>query len=371
MAASAVIPLSQLCGQQPAIAALRGALAHQSASGSWLFTGESGSGKRALALAFAMAACCTNPVGDPPDACGECAACRKTASGENPEITLLTPAGETFLIGQFWDRDSRGEPGAISRNIHFAPSLGRMRVYILDGVERISPAAANSLLKVLEEPPDYVIFMLLATHASRVLPTIVSRCRTIRLLPVPVEELAEFIAQRHQIPLAEARRCARVSHGLAGAAVSLAVNEGVREEIDRVMAFAVTLPSAPPMRALRVGEEIRRLAQQMKLPGAAETAEGEEPSKERASRRQCGAVIELMAASYSDLLHLSVRGDADPASAEGSDELRAAARGSNPLRWMRCMDSLVTARCRIEAGANIALVTDVLAMELLAVSPRV
>ncbi|MDE2207207.1 MAG: hypothetical protein KGK12_11270 [Armatimonadetes bacterium] len=343
---------------------------HQGAAGSWLLTGESGSGKRALALAFAMACCCTNPVAAPPDACGECAACLKTAAGENPEVSVLTPAGETFLIGQFWDRDSRGDPGAIARNIHFAPNLGRMRVYILDGAERMSPAAANSLLKVLEEPPDYAIFMLLATHASRVLPTIVSRCRSIRLHPAPIDELAEYIVQRHQIPPAEARRCARVSHGLVGAAISLAVNPGVREEIDRVMAFAVTLPSAPPVRALRVGEQIRKLAQQMKLAGAAEPAEVEEPSKERASRRQCGAVIDLLAATYSDLLHLSVRGDADLDAVGGSDELRAAARGSNPRRWMRCMDSLVTAKCRIEAGANIALVTDVLAMELLTVEAR-
>src|SRR5438105_8123451 len=187
------MPFQYLFGHEPAIRALQKALATNELAGAYLFTGPQGVGKTTLALAFAEAAACLNPRNEPFDACGECDSCRRAKQGTQPEISLIPPAGDQTQIWQFWDRDGR-PPGILQHSLNFAPSIGRKRVYIIERAETLNIAAANSLLKVLEEPPPYAVFVLLAPHAARLLPTVLSRCQLIRLTPAPVSGLAEYLA---------------------------------------------------------------------------------------------------------------------------------------------------------------------------------
>ena len=363
--------LSSLFGQDLAIGALRKALEVDHLPGAYLFVGPSGVGKGALASAFAQAAACLSPRRLPFDSCGKCESCRRIMSGTQPEIITIYPAGEQMQIWQFWDRDNKPQ-GVLSHTLNYAPGIGKRRIYILEKAETLNESAANSLLKVLEEPPSYALFVLLATHAARVLPTIVSRSQVIRLRPAIKEELTAFLEQRLQIEPERAQMLAAYTEGRTGMAVQMAQDARVSTEIERVMDFAEQLPVAPRVRALKVAEQMRKLATQTKAlvgeePSASEAEDTEGgTTKERAGRKQQAAVFDLLVAFYRDLLTL--RAGSAPEHIVNQDRLKTLirlARSGTPERWIGCLDALLIARRRLDANANVTLVTEVLAMTLL------
>lgn len=373
---SGMTSLSEIFGQEAAVSALRRALASNSLPGTYLFVGTPGVGKGGLAKAFARAAACTSPLLEPFDGCGECESCRRAVSGAHPEVLVIQPAGDQMQIWQFWDRDSRSTPGILSRTLQYAPATGRKRVYILERADTLTESAANSLLKVLEEPPPYALFILLAPHPGRVLPTLVSRSQMVWVRAVPLEDLTTYLRNIRGQEADRASMLAAYSEGRVGQAIQMAVNPSVGEEIGRVLDFAEGVPEAPRVRALRIAEQMRKLSGQIKaLVGeepsseAGPAEEGDGPAsggKERIGRRQLAAIFDLMVAFYRDLLSLSVGGAAARhiINRERKEKLVRLSRAGKPDRWVRCLDALLLARRRLDANANIALLTEVLAMAL-------
>lgn len=367
--------LSTIFGQEAAVRALRRALESDCLPGTYLFVGATGVGKSALAAAFGQAAACLTPRTDPFDACGECESCRRAEAGTQPEIVTVRPAGEQIQIGQFWDRDNR-HSGILSRTLSYAPLVGKKRIYIIEQADRLNESAANSLLKVLEEPPPYALFVLLAPHAARVLPTIASRSQMIRVNAATRQELATYLQERHGVEPERGAMLAAYAEGRIGQAVQLARSPHAVEEIAKVLDFAEGLPQAPRVRALRLAEQMRKLSGQIKAllgeePAAGvETAGGEEDEaapagKEKTGRRQLASIFDLLVVFYRDLLTLRVGGS--PEAVINTDRLRRLtqlAQAGEPERWMDCLNALLLARRRLDANANIALVTEVLAMKL-------
>ena len=361
--------LSSLFGQEAAISALRKALEAEQLPGTYLFAGPAGVGKGALARAFGQAVACLTPRHAPFDSCGVCDSCRRMQTGTQPEIVAIYPAGEQMQIWQFWDRDNKPQ-GILSHTLNFAPQIGKRRVYIIEQAETLNESAANSLLKVLEEPPPYALFILLATHPARVLPTIVSRSQVIRLRPCRTEDLAKYLRDTLTIEPERALMLAAYAEGRIGQAMQMANNPRVGEEIARVLDFAEQIPQAPRIRALRIAEQIRKLAAQTKaLVGEEPAGDSDEEGgtgKERAGRRQQGAVFDLLIAFYRDLLTLGAgAGSVHVVNQDRVQTLSRLAKVSPPDRWMRCLDALLLARRRLDANANVALVTEVLAMTLI------
>ncbi len=368
--------LSSLFGQSSGIASLRRSLTANSLPGSYLFVGAPGIGKGALARATAQAASCLNPTMDPADSCGKCDSCRRMAAGTQPEIQTILPAGENTQIWQFWERDNRSDSGLLTRTLNYAPVVGRRRVYIIERAETLTESAANSLLKVLEEPPPYALFILSAPHPARVLPTIVSRSQMIRLIPAPTQELANYLRRTFDVEESRALLYAKLAEGKTGQAVNLSQTPRVGEEIGRVLDFAETIPEAPPLRALKLAEQMRKLATQMKAltgeeasssgDGSMEDGDAGGSLKEKGSRRKLAAVFDLLVVFYRDLMALSVGGAVAEAimNRERTAELTRISHGSSTDRWMHCLDSLMIARRRLDANASIALVTDVLIISL-------
>lgn len=369
--------LETLFGQEAARGALRRALESDCLPGTYLFVGPTGVGKGALARAFAQAAACLQPRREPFDACGECDSCRRAEAGTQPEIVTVLPAGEAIQIWQFWNRENRATPGLLSTTLAYAPILGKRRVYIIEQADTLTESAANSLLKVLEEPPPYALFVLLAPHPARVLPTIASRSQMIRLRPAPVEELAAYLQQQVGLDASRAATLAAYSEGRTGQAMQLAQNPAVGDEIGQVLDFAESLPEAPRVRALRSAEHLRKLATQIKAllgeePAASDSGAEETESsspKEKAGRRALATVFDLLVVFYRDLLALRVGGASaqNVVNQERIITLARLAQAGEPERWMRCLDALLLARRRLEANANIALVTEALMMTLVGV----
>lgn len=379
---------SSLFGQAGVIDSLQRALASDTLAGSYLLVGTAGVGKGTLARAFAQAAACLKPHSDPFDSCGECESCRRVELGTQPEIVTIQPAGEQMQIWQFWDRPGKSAPGILSRTLSYAPSIGRRQIYILEKADTLTESAANSLLKVLEEPPPYVIFILLAPHSARMLPTIVSRSQMIRVSAIPTDELSSQLVRWLGMDAEKAEMYALYSEGRIGQAMQLARNPAVGEEIARILDVAEALPVALPVRALRLAEQMRALAAQTRallgeesasprppnaglatvmgeVDSAAGGEEGESAAttKERAGRRQLAAVFDMLVAFYRDLMALSV-GSAHIINRDRAVKLAILAKYGTPERWMRCLDAVLLARRRLDANANITLVTEILAMKL-------
>lgn len=359
-----------LVGHEAAIRALQRALASDCLPGTYLFVGGQGVGKMAMARAFAMSAACLEPQANPFDACGQCSSCRLFLRGTHTEIHTVSPAGDHTQIWQFWDRENR-PPGLLSHTLSYAPALGRKRVYILDRADTLNESAANSLLKVLEEPPPYVLFILLAPSTARVLPTIVSRSQTVRLSGLPQQTVAGLLEARFGLESVRATTLAAYAEGRIGQAVRMAERPEIGEEMGRILDFAETLPEAGQVRALRAGEQLRKLAGQVRALLGETKEEGEssseESGKERAGRQQVAAVFNLLVVFYRDLLTLSI----DPSASDrvvNRDRVQSLmhlAQAGSPQRWVRCLDSLLLAQRWLEANANVALLTEQVMMRLL------
>lgn len=167
--------ISKIVGHDRLISHWLRALQSQCLAGVYLFVGPSGVGKKSTAWALAQSFLC--PVSQP--ACGECPGCLKVAKGQNENILQVEPQGAQIKMEQAQD---------ILRYLSLKSWSGK-RVVIIDQVHSLHPAAANALLKTLEEPPPETLFFLIAPSVSSVLPTLRSRCQVFSFCPVSAEEM--------------------------------------------------------------------------------------------------------------------------------------------------------------------------------------
>ncbi len=206
-----------LIGQRHARALLQGALQSGRIAHAYLFVGPSGVGRLTAARAFARALLCSSG-GD--DACDRCSACRRVSAGVHPDLQVVAPGrgeagAERRAVGIDQIRD-------LKRDASYPPYEARWKVFIIESAEAMRAEAANSLLKVLEEPPPGVVIVLIAESTAAVLPTLVSRSQVVRFSFVPAAEIARSLQARAGVPPERARYLAALAGGRAGAALAAA-----------------------------------------------------------------------------------------------------------------------------------------------------
>lgn len=175
-----------LKGNQTALSSLNEVLQNRRFSHAYLFYGEEGTGKRTLAKQFAKGILCGS--NSPP--CESCASCRKIDKNIHPDLIIL--GGENGKNG-FHAQDIRSLRSAVS----VLPNESSHKVFLLQNVQDLTETAANSLLKLLEEPPSHVVFLLTCSNSKSLLPTIVSRCNPVPLFPVSENDCREVLKSRH------------------------------------------------------------------------------------------------------------------------------------------------------------------------------
>lgn len=178
-----------------------------------LFTGPNGIGKVMVAKVLAAALLCSHE-GDRP--CGSCPSCQQMSYGNHPDFLSVAPEGATIKIEQI---------RILQQEASLAPYSSQRRVCIIDGAELMTTQAANSLLKILEDPPGEIIFILIAANRQMLLTTIISRCMAISFQPLSDEVLAQALIDKGYVP-EQAEVAARLSGGRMGIALGVLAPEG-------------------------------------------------------------------------------------------------------------------------------------------------
>jgi len=191
-------------GQWKAKRILRHALESGKISHAYLFNGPSGTGKVATARAFAKALFCTAGGAE---ACGQCAECRKFEHGNQTDLTIVAPDGQSIKIDQIRE---------LQRDFAFRSSVTKRKVYMIEQAEKMTLQAANSLLKFLEEPLSPVVAILITDNGQAVLPTIRSRTQWVPFLPISPMDMLQQLVDEGANPLL-ARTAASLSSGIDGA----------------------------------------------------------------------------------------------------------------------------------------------------------
>jgi len=235
-------------------ALLRQSVARQHVAHAQLFRGQEGGAALALALAYAQFLNCEARAADAADSCGHCPACTKMAKLAHPDLNFIMPVTTTKTVSKDavsskfmadWrsfvlDNPYQGlndwmqhigaenKQGNISKDeavqilklVSLKAFEARFKIVILWLPELMHPAAANAVLKLLEEPPPATIFLLVSHAPEQLLPTIISRVQPVVVRPFSEDDITDFLREEYQVPEAKARQVAQLAEGSLGAAIA-------------------------------------------------------------------------------------------------------------------------------------------------------
>ncbi|MBI4496152.1 MAG: DNA polymerase III subunit delta' [Deltaproteobacteria bacterium] len=233
-------------GQEEALAALRQALERDRLGHAYLFSGPDGVGKGLTARALAKAMICPSfPAAK--EACGGCPSCLKVDSSNHPDLILVEPEGDVIRIDQV---------RVLKGRLRFHPLEGGRRACLIEAAERMNPAAANALLKTLEEPPAGTHFFLITARPHLLPPTILSRCQGVKFRSLTADQIREILEKEHGLEPPKAQFFAALAGGSAGRALALSRRVDFQKRLAGLRAFG-EISRAPWAKVL---ESCERLA---------------------------------------------------------------------------------------------------------------
>lgn len=194
-------------------------LANGQVSHAYILAGEAGMGRRTLAKAFAMTLLCEKNAGEEKtgEPCGVCHSCVQFLSDNHPDVVYLTHEKEGIGVDDIREQ--------LNGTIQIKPYSSTYKIYIVDDAEKMTVQAQNALLKTLEEPPSYAVIFLLSTRPDAFLPTILSRCITLKLKPLYDDVIRSYLIERLHTPKSEADICTAFARGNLGRAIELSTSE--------------------------------------------------------------------------------------------------------------------------------------------------
>jgi len=321
------VTLADVLGHEAAVAELRRVIAADRVPAALLLLGPAGIGKRALADALAARLLCAAGTDD---ACGACPQCTRVAGGTHPDVRVIVRDADR--------KDVRTEQiRELTRWLSLTPLMAGRKVGIVDGAHEVNEHGQNALLKTLEEPPGRTVLILTASAPSLLLPTVRSRCRQVRLDPLPAP-LVRRIVEAGGVDAAEAEILATLAEGSPGRALALAGQ-------DEQQARRAVLETLPTLRTLDAADVSRR-AQEL-------------------ARGAGDAGLAVILAWYRDVLGAALLGEDAPLRLPAhAAAIRAAASRLEPAAVLRQLEAVCDTIRDIERNANRTLAIESLLLWL-------
>lgn len=194
----------------------------------WLVTGPPGSGRSVAARAFAAALECTGQV----PGCGQCHACHTVMEGKHPDVELVATRGVFITVERTRELVGRS---------YVSPGSGPWRVIVIEDADRMLERTTNVLLKAIEEPPPFTVWVLCTPSPEDVMTTIRSRCREINLAVPHAEDVAELLVRRHGIDRERALDAAHAAQSHIGRASALATDLEASRERAYILTEALSI----------------------------------------------------------------------------------------------------------------------------------
>jgi DNA polymerase-3 subunit delta' len=359
-------------------------LANQMASGevahAWLLLGPTGSGKRPAAVAMAAALNCRV---EPGRGCGECSSCLRIGRRRHPDVHHIVPEGPLIPVDMIRD--------TVIPEANRSPFEGERKVFIIEEAERMNPAAQNSLLKTLEEPQPDTVFILISDREEELLDTIRSRCRVVRMEPVPEERIIDYLEKEGARPEV-AMLCARLAEGDLERARILAFGDDAmeRRRVWVSIPRRLTSPLDAQDAAAEIVEQARSAVKAFELLQKPEIEELAEAMGERRGTAQArnalmkrhkrelrrleeevlGEALQSLGAFYRDVLAARVGGEEGITNLDLLDEIRDwAASDISDLAFVMAMERCVEARAALLKNANPPLQIEATLVQLTALVP--
>lgn len=214
----------EIVGHEQVVRHLQNAIRQRKVSHAYLFGGEAGSGKRLVAEAFAKTLLCEE---EGIVACGRCKSCRQMDSGNQPDFKRVVREKASLGVKEIREQ--------VTSDVQIKPYSSAYKVYLIEEAEKMTEEAQNALLKTIEEPPEYAVFLILVSRQEQLLPTVLSRCISLPLHPVAPDKIRHFLMEKKGIPDYLAESAAVFSGGLVGRAVQYAESETFLEQRKEVL----------------------------------------------------------------------------------------------------------------------------------------
>ncbi|MEK8133041.1 DNA polymerase III subunit delta' [Paenibacillus filicis] len=317
-----------IVGQERVKQMLQTSIRTDKVSHAYIFTGPSGSGRREMAKAFAMAMYCKVL---PDDACGECLDCRKVEHGNHPDLHWVKPDGASIKIEQIRE---------LQKQFAYRSTASGLKMYVLESADRMTTQAANSLLKFLEEPASHVVAVLITDNGQALLPTIRSRAQWVPFLPMARNRMKELLLAEGQSPL------------LVQAAVHLAAGPEAAREMIQGNGFA----------------EIRNLVIQLareslsRLPSALLLSQQKLTKGELSDK--IGLWLDMLILWLKDMVQLGTGHQQELVFSDQLDWMAREALSRPPVHWITCLEQAVETQKRLRFNANPQLTLEHILIQL-------
>ena len=218
---------SEIVGHEQIKEHMQAAIRDKKPFHAYLFQGEEGLGKEALARTFAAGLQCQSESTDKP--CKECVSCRQMESGNQPDVIWVTREKASLGVDEIREQ--------LCNTMDIKPFSSPYKIYLVPEAEKMTEAAQNALLKTIEEPPEYGIVILMTSNISALLPTIQSRCLTMEFRPLSTAVVESYVKEHCQVPDYQARASAAFAQGNLGKAMRYAKSEDFIERKDHIISL--------------------------------------------------------------------------------------------------------------------------------------
>ena len=218
---------SEIVGHEQIKEHMQAAIRDKKPFHAYLFQGEEGVGKEALARTFAAGLQCQSESADKP--CKECVSCRQMESGNQPDVIWVTREKASLGVDEIREQ--------LCNTMDIKPFSSPYKIYLVPEAEKMTEAAQNAMLKTIEEPPEYGIVILMTSNISALLPTIQSRCLTMEFRPLSTAVVESYVKEHCQVPDYQARASAAFAQGNLGKAMRYAKSEDFIERKDHIISL--------------------------------------------------------------------------------------------------------------------------------------